>query len=86
MSKHTPGPGICKVQEGKHGRVYVASMNGQNVIDAGAVSVADARLIAAAPELFAVLIAIANLETPEPHTVEHMRDLACAAISKATGE
>jgi hypothetical protein len=87
--KHTPGPWKAKFQGGKHGRVYVANMNGQNVVDAGAVSVVDATLIAAAPELLTALIKCADqLEIIKGMVHDERAALidARAAIAKATGE
>ena len=54
---HTPGPWHVGVTAG--GSAYVANEGG-NVVDAGAVSTQDAKLIAVAPDLYDVLATIAD--------------------------
>ena len=91
MTKHTPGPwsfssnlrenGIARIMPSYRQRVCIATIPAGKNADA---KEADARLIAAAPELLSQLeFAVALLKPMFEHTaqVERMED----AITKATG-
>lgn len=87
MSTHTPGP-WCALNAGlvvAAGDVKVAQADRAN-----AYTEANARLIAAAPDLLAALKAILNVDNPpvtDPGHVDFPRamELARAAIAKAEG-
>lgn len=89
MSKHTPGPwGV--VAYGLHGRMKVTagSMPVASIASANRDASFNARLIAAAPELLAVL---QELEESARYWGEYdvplgIVDRISAAIAKATGE
>ncbi|WP_442256118.1 hypothetical protein ACS0OT_07185 [Stenotrophomonas maltophilia group sp. RY12688] len=107
MSKHTPGPWIidpkflCEVQTADHKTIascWERRDAGSHIEVTGTlecseeVSIANARLIAAAPDLLEALIRLeAELvedkygECYEPSPFENLA-LARAAIAKATGE
>lgn len=103
MSKHTPGPWVANVRklgaarieapgrlvgfvsadetiEDAHGRIHETT---------SAEAKANARLIAAAPDLLEALLHIVN-DTPEPGEDAELTVIgynkACAAIAKARGE
>lgn len=78
-ARRTPGPWY--VGKTPKGYAYVAAVGIGNVVDAGAVTHANARLIAAAPELLSALQGV--LRVADRATDEF--DAARAAIAKATG-
>lgn len=91
MSNSTPGPWTCERQDEESGEIYWAvhaKKNYQwitNVWD----SESNARLIAAAPELLAVVVQfVAACDTAPPtslmHEIAALVPVARAAISKAT--
>lgn len=97
MSKHTPGPWNIGTKNGA--RVW--SENGETLIaDADAseslrkeIKKANARLIAAAPELLKALTKLLDMHercdagfAPHVELRFAIRDMARAAIAKATGE
>ena len=92
---HTPAPWHFKklaMHDGGHVVMFTAQ-NGQRThrLDcAGEFKEADARLIAAAPELLEALIAITNqlerVGDDRPHKDGQFIEDARAAIAKATGE
>ena len=84
MSKHTPGPWekaepFATVRA--PGRPCIADCGSRSDLDAQA----NARLIAAAPDLLAALEYIMAW-TPNDWNAETARDMARAAIAKARGE
>ena len=95
-AKHTAGPwhvgvaphGDCRIYSGSEShaiaRTYGPELNGIGVCDlTGPMNRADARLIAAAPDLLALLIELVDIEGPMPGT-SAWGDKARAAIVKAT--
>ena len=85
MSKHTPAPwkffelgGSIEIDEG----VVIADIRGWHRSEKTAI--ANAILIAAAPDLLEALIEI--LDSPAETFTAHTWDKARAAIAKATGE
>lgn len=101
MSKHTPGPWSVRGGQGDDGyceyRHIYAPAAASKCVDAK-ISEADARLIAAAPDLLAALQEYARLTSPEYgegcKRGEHLypdvdlavaRKAALAAIARATG-
>lgn len=86
-TKHTPGPWNTVILNGD--RIAVVAHDSSDVATLTHASHADARLIAAAPELLAALEALLNRPGPLFHLVEDERhwpqiDAARAAIAKAT--
>jgi hypothetical protein len=88
MSKHTPGP--WRVVDSWNDYM-VESQNGEEIIwqdgphHTPAIKEADARLIAAAPDLLDALVMVLddpNALDGRPRTYE----IVCAAIAKAKGE
>jgi len=91
MSKHTPGPWkVIETHYLPHDGDHVADMsNGLMVVPCiGRLGdpLADARLIAAAPELLAALQYIVGCSAPMTPQQEHCWPTMRAAIAKATGE
>ena len=95
MNKHTPGPWKAHFDEAYFvtgpdlGRVAM-TMNlkaayGMGGRRSGNESAANCRLIAAAPDLLALLQELIDIEGPQPGTAA-WADKARAAIAKATGE
>jgi len=91
--KHTPGPwfitgNLTKYVEARIGNKLVQEVAAVGPTDAdggyGVQQLANARLIAAAPELFSLLVE-AHSELGEPEMWE-FRNRIAAAIAKATGE
>lgn len=90
---HTPGPwkAVDAFVENNPNRWLVArgGWGGPNIADCGPGAEADARLIAAAPELLAACrIALANATAGEqltPLGLKAIADAARSALSKATG-
>ena len=89
-AKHTPGPWSTMTCEGEHGQFIVFSKTDETT-DGGepigkkpiALSVANARLIAAAPDLLAALkTCMQFLSVPNDH---YAFDQALAALVKAEG-
>ncbi|ENP1359179.1 TPA: hypothetical protein L5Q84_006611 [Pseudomonas aeruginosa] len=91
MSKksHTPGPWVSRnnmVFGGKKcicSNVNSASQTPQNIAEDVAMSIANARLIAAAPELLDALVNLLPLISPLKAESQQVAD-ASAAIAKAT--
>lgn len=83
MSKHTPGPWVIGAIES--GMMAVDGANGEEVT--GFVSPADARLIAAAPDLLQALKVISVWAANGGGLKDFMDIQKCAeeAIAKATG-
>jgi hypothetical protein len=86
-AKHTPGP--WAVSDERHGNFYVRDAAGQQLIWLGNSSRfkpgengANARLIAAAPEL---LEALENIENDDGHIPESIWSMVKEAIAKAEG-
>lgn len=96
MSKHTPGPWRAMGVMVEHPNGSVADICSCNLADFGQHNYmrsyeemcADARLIAAAPELLEALRALDMLFSPvvSDSTQAYWIDKARAAIAKATGE
>ena len=84
MSKHTPGPWIADGAQIFTSDTNVAQANGYR-IDRETVA-ANARLIAAAPELLEALQKIAGNTYDEWTNGADAARIARAAIAKATGE
>ncbi|HHJ1397612.1 TPA: hypothetical protein ACQGPQ_001102 [Pseudomonas aeruginosa] len=93
MSKHThtPGPWVSRnnmVFGGKKcicSNVNAASPTPQNIAEDVAMSIANARLMAAAPELLDALVNLLPLISPLKAESQQVAD-ASAAIAKATGQ
>lgn len=95
MDKHTPGPWEVRTIDDSLGSIdtvggkfCIAQAQEITVADRNAGSPerrANARLIAAAPELIALLQELVDIEGPQPGTAI-WADKALAAIAKATGE
>lgn len=91
MNKHTPGPwerGLCQVtKDFLKGRLTEAVVNESgSVIAITGEGDADARLIAAAPDLLEALQKISSYECEGCHILtSHIAGIARAAIAKATG-
>jgi len=93
-TQHTPGPwmrthgsGRYYIKTDKQSIATVFSSNGEFGCPTNPTSEqasANARLIAAAPELLALLIELVDMEGPQPGT-SAWGDKARAAIAKATG-
>jgi hypothetical protein len=84
MSKHTPGP--WRVVDVPGEASHVIGANNFTVVRGGYVSdmdTANARLIAAAPDLLAALQLIANFSNQD--VSDMVREIARAAIAKAEG-
>ena len=94
-AQHTPGPWIAGDDEGSD-YYLVGPHDGDGIVYQPVVklhSEANARLIAAAPEMLAALQAVlAEIEGPDrPHSTDswlpsHLAHQVRAAIAKATGE
>ena len=93
-TKHTPGPWSVSGRDGDE--IWAARTFGATAIatvDPGEDSRANARLIAAAPDLLVALKEIAKGEGPfsrrplehAANTIEHMKEIARAAIAKTEG-
>ena len=86
--EHTPGPWTAKIYE-RHHVVVIHSGAWDEVatVDLAAMpdAEADARLIAAAPDLLALLEKLIDIEGPQPGTGEWANEVQ-AAIKKARGE
>ena len=85
MTNHTPGP--WHIQPGESSRVYLVN-NDQGhaigeIVHTDTRKPADARLIAAAPELLAALRDLLAA-TPQTYDNRHERAAALDAIEKAT--
>ncbi len=94
MSKHTPAPwhltensdGLARGIHGAHGPVLVNIVNWGGISRANSENgQANARLIAAAPDLLEALVAVNDFISGKPDAVEPF-GLVRAAIEKATGE
>ena len=83
-AQHTPGPWVVKVTAGE---TFIRSSDGANVSRVGAATNmrANARLIAAAPDLLAALKAVCSHGTREPQQISSDWDAARAAIARAEG-
>lgn len=96
MSKHTPGPWEITVNNYDHYGIHQAGMNGMAIIwinkQHSEMDDANARLIAAAPELLEALRQAADeldaIMNQKGHTAKTraIRDTSYAAIAKAQGE
>lgn len=84
QTKHTPGPWFTAATS-RIGHAYIVDADGFTIAEPSPMGEANARLIAAAPELLAALQAIMD----DPDAVDHILHLdavaADAAIAKATG-
>jgi hypothetical protein len=104
MSKHTPGPWATdeadhdapyqdiKIKAGKHRTVCTVWIDDAPVRDFNAEQAANARLIAAAPDLLEALTKLLDMHercdagfAPHVELRFAIRDMARAAIAKATG-
>jgi len=95
MSKHTPGPWTFVHEGGIDGGYFIDAKEDVVVLPRGRLNEADARLIAAAPDLLAALRAIVNKAHPRAdylngdatHYIgpKELVDAARAAIAKAEG-
>lgn len=89
MNKHTAGPWEIKKLDANHSVVFDADgmvVCGRLITEPGTGTEANGRLIAAAPDLLAALQSIAAwLVAPATNesTIEEMRNMAGAAITKA---
>lgn len=87
MSKHSPGPWRCEPDKYSKGALWVLDANGVAVITAQLceqpldMDPADARLIAAAPELLEMLRTILEAGRLSPSL-----EAACALIRRIEGE
>lgn len=81
-TQHTPGPWSQDNGHIWHGDIHIAALT-QNWSDGGTQKLANARLIAAAPDLLAALQAICD-GVNWAHA--DCREVARAAIKQATGE
>jgi hypothetical protein len=88
MTQHTPGP--WKITKSWHD-FMVEGPNGEEIIwqdgnyDTPTIKLEDAQLIAAAPDLLAMLVEAANFI--QPYSVgQELLERIDAAIAKATGE
>jgi hypothetical protein len=93
MSEHTPGPWFA--QESIRDGWYICARNVEHIVvdshDVGGfygaiIKDADARLIAAAPELLEALENLLKVHEGEGGTQRHAGDIARAAIAKAKGK
>lgn len=86
---HTPGPwkrDICQVDKSwLKGRLSECVISPQGIVAVTGEGDADARLIAAAPELLTLLYELIDIEGPQPGT-SAWANKARAIIAKATGE
>jgi len=92
MSKHTPGTWVVFDDHPDKACVHIREDNGFDEIAAiyryrgnPRDPLADARLIAAAPELLEALENLLKVHEGEGGTQHHAGDIARAAIAKATG-
>lgn len=89
---HTPGPWTAAEQfDGDESLGIAVSAGRQEIVrihDIGSEGFANARLIAAAPDLLAALREIEALDDSVIglNRIEYARTIASAAISKATGQ
>jgi len=87
MSKHTPGPWKEATWSGRvaiiHDRADDGTFDIVVACNDQAPTLADARLIAAAPDLLAALQLIANFSNQD--VSDMVREIARAAIAKAEG-
>lgn len=80
---HTPGP--WQQIATKH-RTLISSQEGHRVAECESLSEADARLIAAAPELIAMLIRLVGaIDRMPSNSADGLADIARELIAKATG-
>ena len=93
MSEHTPGPWASVPCQADHGATTVIQGVASNIlarVPAGPRAVANAQLIAAAPELLAacerVLLSIEWGYTVDRMTEEEQASTLRAALAKARGE
>lgn len=101
MSKHTPGPWLIEAQNCHFGDIATVHNTDEKWVTIYAPhwmetgmdekeQSANARLIAAAPELLEALKKISAIENQmygaDWEEIEEARDIADAAIAKATGE
>lgn len=92
MSKHTPGPWIFEYDNdvGENDDYFIEFFSvrskDSNELIARVEEVADARLIAAAPDLLEALCKLADLYDAMGAPRGPCRIIADAAIAKATGE
>ena len=97
MSEHTPGPWqadaigsdgsfeIWSTRDMPHNEWIICSRNG--IEHRAPESRANAKLIAAAPDLLAALKEIAEgYRAPSPTPIQDIKEIARNAIAKATGE
>ena len=87
QTKHTPGPWLTAATN-RIGYIYIQDSDGVAITDPSPLKIADARLIAAAPELLAALrhlledaVALNMGESDRSGVLVEAR----AAIAKATG-
>ena len=92
MSEHTPGPwnlwvgpkGAFQITKGDDGAVLASRTDWDH---RSLESIANARLISAAPDLLAALRAMVDRWEPDTEGLDRvMWENACAAIDKATGQ
>ena len=91
--KHTPRPWIRDYESPTDKYRHIMNGNGNGAVYIAKLPLsrcreeqeANARLIAAAPDLLALLIELVAIEGPQPGTSE-WGDKARAAIAKATGQ
>ena len=82
MSKHTPGPWAMVHEGGADGGYYIGAKDQVVILPRGRMDEADARLIAAAPDLLAALKAMV---LNDAHEYRDCHKAARAAIAKAEG-
>lgn len=92
MNKHTPGPWRSALKSEKTWHVGVYTASGEEVAHVAVKSAlssnrrdADARLIAAAPDLYALLRELIDIEGPQPGTADWARKVQ-AALARVDGE
>ena len=81
MSKHTPGPWTFVHEGGIDGGYFIDAKEDVVVLPRGRLNEADARLIAAAPDLLAALKAVMEAAEKWSPAIDQGR----AAIAKAEG-
>jgi len=84
-TEHTPGPWYSQPTAGHemHGQSAIASEANGKTVAIAYYGQADARLLAAAPEM---LLALQHIDSNAAESVGWIRRVAREAIAKATGE
>ena len=86
-TKHTPGPWRFETQRGTSKLARIWTDVGDITVNTGTATSANARLIAAAPDLLAALERFINPLEKTTHDAQRERtSQASAAIAKATGK